>query len=202
MNIELYMLDKLKGRVQLARQIDVAQHKAKKERHEKNWLKETADAMDIELDSDFADRCARPRPTCLLVFDLRRPHSDGETKLTGPTKRQRKATDARIKDQKLQLKQLLTQPLLAQGVSKRYITSGSNPIAHELLAGESESTICRCGDRTCAQWKSSPPRTGHGIMLGVKKTSARSDLSKKKAKRRSKKAEDEHEEWSGFGSTS
>lgn len=64
MNIELYLLDKLKSRVQLARQIDVAQHKAKKERHEKDWIKETADAMEIELDSNFADRCARLRLAC------------------------------------------------------------------------------------------------------------------------------------------
>ena len=34
-------------------------------------------------------------------------------------------------------------------------------------------------------------------MLGVKKTPAGSDLSKKKAKGRSKR---KHEEWSGFGS--
>ena len=59
MNIELYMLDKLKARVQFARQIDVAQHKASKEKHENNWLRETADAMEIELDSDFANRFVR-----------------------------------------------------------------------------------------------------------------------------------------------
>lgn len=35
-------------------------------------------------------------------------------------------------------------------------------------------------------------------MLGVKKTSAGSDLSKKRVKRR---GEEEYEEWSGFGST-
>lgn len=35
-------------------------------------------------------------------------------------------------------------------------------------------------------------------MLGVKKTSAGSDLLKKKVKKRS---EEEYEEWSGFGST-
>lgn len=51
MPVELYMLDKLKARVQLARQIDTAQHKTRKENHEKNWLKETAEAMEIELDS-------------------------------------------------------------------------------------------------------------------------------------------------------
>ena len=147
MNVELYMLDKLKDRVQLARQIDVSQHKAKKEKHEKNWLKETADAMEIELDSDFADRYARPHPLCLPVFELCRPFSDTGTTPTGPTKRQQKAVNTKIKDRKLQLKRLLAQPLLAQGISKRYITSGSNPIAHELLAGESESAICRDGDQ-------------------------------------------------------
>lgn len=69
MNIELYMLDRLKTRVQLARQIDVAQHKANKEKHEKNWLRETADAMEIELDSDFADRCAHLCLACHPVFE-------------------------------------------------------------------------------------------------------------------------------------
>jgi ATP-dependent RNA helicase DDX24/MAK5 len=77
------------------------------------------------------------------MFELRRPHSDAEARPNGPTKRQQKAASARIKDQKSQLKQLLAQPLLAQGISKRYITSGSNPIAHDLLAGESESTPLR-----------------------------------------------------------
>ena len=54
MPVELYMLDKLKARIQLAREIDSVQHKAKKEKHERNWLKEAADAMEIELDSDLA----------------------------------------------------------------------------------------------------------------------------------------------------
>ena len=54
MPVELYMLDKLKARIQLAREIDSVQHKAKKEKHERNWLKETAEAMEIELDSDLA----------------------------------------------------------------------------------------------------------------------------------------------------
>jgi len=135
------MLDKLKARVQLARQIDVAQHKANKEKHEKNWLKEAADAMEIELDSDFADRCACLCLVCDPTFELRQPHSDVEARQNGPTKRQKKVANTKVRDQKLQLKQLLAQPLLAQGVLKRYITSGSNPIVHELLAGESESTI-------------------------------------------------------------
>ena len=47
------LLDKLKSRVQLARKIDSMQHKVKKENHEKKWLREAAEAMEIELDSDF-----------------------------------------------------------------------------------------------------------------------------------------------------
>lgn len=54
MPVELYLLDKLKARVQLARQIDITQHKVKKEKHERNWLKEAAEAMELELDSDLA----------------------------------------------------------------------------------------------------------------------------------------------------
>lgn len=56
MSVELYLLDKLKARVQLARRIDAARHKIKKENHEKHWLKEAADALEIELGSDFALR--------------------------------------------------------------------------------------------------------------------------------------------------
>lgn len=53
MPVEHDILDRLKKRVQLARQIDVALHKVKKDNHETNWLKETADALEIELDSDM-----------------------------------------------------------------------------------------------------------------------------------------------------
>lgn len=54
MPVDLHMLDKLKARIQVARKIDNAQHKVQKQTHERNWLRETADAMEIELDSDFA----------------------------------------------------------------------------------------------------------------------------------------------------
>jgi ATP-dependent RNA helicase DDX24/MAK5 len=53
MSIELNLLDKLKVHIQLARKIDSAQHKIKKDNHERNWMKEAAEAMEIELDSDI-----------------------------------------------------------------------------------------------------------------------------------------------------
>lgn len=51
-SVELKLLDHLKERIRLARQIDTQQHRVKKRNHERQWLKETAEAMEIELDSD------------------------------------------------------------------------------------------------------------------------------------------------------
>lgn len=51
--VQLDLLDKLKYRVQLARKIETAHHKVKKANHERNWMKETAAAMELELDSDY-----------------------------------------------------------------------------------------------------------------------------------------------------
>lgn len=51
--MELSMLDKLKYRVQLARKIETGYHKIKKANHDRNWMKEAAAAMEIELDSDY-----------------------------------------------------------------------------------------------------------------------------------------------------
>lgn len=51
-SVELKLLDHLKERIRLAKQIDTQQHRVKKRNHERQWLKETAEAMEIELDSD------------------------------------------------------------------------------------------------------------------------------------------------------
>lgn len=65
MAIELSLLDKLKYRVQLARKIETSRHKVKKTNHERNWMRETAEAMEIELDSDFV----RSAPSPVLILD-------------------------------------------------------------------------------------------------------------------------------------
>ncbi|THU94511.1 DEAD-domain-containing protein [Dendrothele bispora CBS 962.96] len=146
-SIDLGMLDKLKARVQLARKIETAHHKVKKENHEKNWMKKTAEAMEIELDSDFASESDDDRPT----------------------KRQRKAKDVQNNAMKVELKKMLAQPLVAKGVSVRYITSGNNSIVDNLLAGDYNDK-----------------------MLGVGKNDAEHDVvhAKKKKKVQSVKTED------------
>ncbi|KIM46997.1 hypothetical protein M413DRAFT_267423 [Hebeloma cylindrosporum] len=84
---------------------------------------------------------------------------------------------------KAELKHLLSQPLLAKGISARYITSGSRPIVDDLLAGELNET-----------------------MVGLKKAEAGSEMAvakKKKAKKQTQAAaavkdEQLEEEWSGI----
>ncbi|KAI0366851.1 DEAD-domain-containing protein [Pilatotrama ljubarskyi] len=163
MPVELYMLDKLKARIQLAREIDAAQHKVKKENHERNWLKEAADAMEIELDSDFA--------------------SDDDGAAAAPSKQKRKALAAKTAALKAELKAMLAQPLVARGVSTRYITSGVRSIADDLITGEY-----------------------HENMVGLRKVEAGTDLvpakaRKAKAKAKSKVKEEEYEEWKGIGTS-
>ncbi len=53
MPVERDLLDRLKARVELARQIDKMQHGVAKEKHDRKWLKDTAEAMEIELDDDM-----------------------------------------------------------------------------------------------------------------------------------------------------
>lgn len=51
--IESGFLPKLKERLRVAQAIEKAQHEVKKETHDRNWLKEAAEAMDIDLDDDM-----------------------------------------------------------------------------------------------------------------------------------------------------
>ncbi|PPQ66809.1 hypothetical protein CVT26_009656 [Gymnopilus dilepis] len=158
-SVELSMLDKLKYRVQLAKKIEIAQHKVKKTKHDRNWIKETADVLGVELDSDF-------------VSD-----SEDENK---PSNKRRKAQDREMAAMKAELKDLLSQPLLAKGISAKYITSGARPIADDLLAGQYNET-----------------------MLGLQKAEAGSEVAAVKQKKEAKvpkaavKKEEMEEEWRG-----
>lgn len=156
-SMEMTLLDDLKARVHLARQIDLQQHKVKKQNHERYWVKETAEAMDIELDSDFMSAS-----------------DDGK-----PSKFQKKRSDAKVVSLKAELKALLSKPLLARGISARYITSGSRSIVDDLIEGNV-----------------------HESMLGLKRTEAGDDVvaGRKRQPSKTRKEKKELVEWTGFGS--
>lgn len=146
MAVELYLLDRLKARIQVARQIDSARHKIKKENHEKNWLREAAEAMEIEIDSDLGLRYIfylqyfhsghRIISSGFHLIFLLFHSSDEDSKNSIPLKHQRKQTNAKTASLQAELKALLSQPLVARGVSTRYITSGSRSIVDDVIAGE------------------------------------------------------------------
>jgi hypothetical protein len=43
--------------IALAKEIEKAQHVVKKENHDKNWLKEAAEAMDVDIDPSLSVWC-------------------------------------------------------------------------------------------------------------------------------------------------
>ena len=65
--------------------------------------------------------------------------SDDDGKLSN---QKRRAKNNSMASMKAELKHLLSQPLIAQGISTRYITSGSRPIVDDLLAGNREFIFC------------------------------------------------------------
>jgi hypothetical protein len=77
-------------------------------------------------------RCVSPAPGT---------HADGgaRSRSAMPTTAQRKRADARTVALRAELKEMLRQPLLASGVSARYITSGTTPLVDDIISGQSAS---------------------------------------------------------------
>lgn len=100
--VDRILLNKLRQRVSLAKEIDDAQHSFKKQNHEAKWLKEMAEALDVELDDD----------------------NDGFNKYTDP--RGRQLSSQKLMFMKDRLKSLLATPIVAPGTSLRYLTSGKD----------------------------------------------------------------------------
>ena len=59
-------------------------------------------------------------------------------KISNGADRKSKVRESGLARLKADLKELLNQPLVARGVSTRYITYGSRPVAPAILAGECE----------------------------------------------------------------
>jgi ATP-dependent RNA helicase DDX24/MAK5 len=111
--------------------------------------------------------------------------SDEDSK---PSKQRDK--NGRTASLKAELKHMLSQPLLPRGVSAKYITSGSRPIADNMLAGD-------CTSSHPFFMKLALTRlTDNNTILGLEKTEAGSDLVATRQKH-VKKSEEE-EEWGGI----
>ncbi|KAH8090622.1 P-loop containing nucleoside triphosphate hydrolase protein [Filobasidium floriforme] len=121
--IEPGFLPKLKERIRIAREIEKAQHQIKKENHDKSWLKEVAEAMDVDIDAD-------------MLSDLEENEADSRS-----SAKNKRPSDTKLFNLKGELNELLRQPLMARGVSAKYPTSGSRTVIDDLLRDDNHPVM-------------------------------------------------------------
>ena len=119
------------------------------------------------------------------------------------SKKRKRTADNQTAGMKAELKHLLSQPLLAKGVSAKYLTSGTKDVVSSLLNSKGECLL----PRMCTSFPCSYLYSGHEAMVGYAMEDARRDLAQgkksmlKKSKASAKKKRDaQEEEWTGFGS--
>ncbi|SGY73122.1 BQ5605_C005g03263 [Microbotryum silenes-dioicae] len=110
--IDYSIYDQLKKRIEMAKKIENAQHKATKSAHEDNWLKQAAEAMELDVPSDF-------------------DFSDEEGDPANSRKKQERTRGGRkgkgqqyeLKMLKGELQKMLDKPLMMRGISAKYLTT-------------------------------------------------------------------------------
>ncbi|KAJ2477895.1 ATP-dependent RNA helicase, partial [Coemansia sp. RSA 2320] len=102
--VDLDLIGKLRPRVDLARDIDLKEHRMNKTSHERNWFKKNAEELDIELDSDFL--------------------SSSDDEHGGKAPQSEKNQKLLVQSLKARLGQMLGQKVMGRGISARYLSSG------------------------------------------------------------------------------
>lgn len=112
--VEWSILTALRKRVDLATEVDAAQHRLNKEAYDDGWLRRTAEAAEIGLDEDEDDNDS----------------DDEEGRSSRTSKKKKRRSQAIIEQLKALLDDELRKPLSVRGVSSKYITSNNQ---HEML---------------------------------------------------------------------
>ncbi|WFC93734.1 RNA helicase [Malassezia brasiliensis] len=116
--IEYTLLDAIRTRLALAKEIDQLQHRHEKASHEDAWIRKLANEADLDLESDSDAEEQRDRASA------KRP----------PSK-----SDARLAALRAELRAQLARPITPRGVSQKYLTSGVRPdVVQRLLQGDKE----------------------------------------------------------------
>ncbi|KAJ2356433.1 ATP-dependent RNA helicase [Coemansia erecta] len=112
--VDLDLIGRIKPRVDLARDIELREHRLNKAAHEKNWFRKNAEELEIELDSDFM------------------PSSDDER--GAEDERSSRQEKQQIKSLKARLSQMLSKKIFSRGISGRYLSSNTiSDLAERLL---------------------------------------------------------------------
>ncbi|KAJ1973992.1 ATP-dependent RNA helicase [Dimargaris xerosporica] len=112
--VEQSILSELQKRVVLAQRIEHAEFKARKATVDMDWYQKSAEAMGIELDSDYIPKIKKLETTPKNAV-----------------------SDAQVKVWKQELHDMLKAPIIPKSVSKRFVSSG---LIHDLAKRLSDST--------------------------------------------------------------
>ncbi|KAJ1930353.1 ATP-dependent RNA helicase [Tieghemiomyces parasiticus] len=134
--VELGVLTGIRERVSLARKINGADHKYKKEQFEEDWFRRGAEEIGLELDADFHHQGGK-----VDEDDEDEWYAEGSTRKGKKAQRQRDhasgsngPSNRQITAWKKELELLLVKPILPRGASSKFLTSGrSFGLADSLL---------------------------------------------------------------------
>ncbi|KAJ3239361.1 ATP-dependent RNA helicase [Chytriomyces hyalinus] len=104
--LDLSILAAIKGRLALAKKIESAEHRNEKKKHDKDWMKKTAEEADIILDDSSEDEEVAHKKK--KITSKPAAARDGSLSLA---------------QMKAQFAEMLAKPLLPTGMSSSYITS-------------------------------------------------------------------------------
>jgi len=138
------ILDQLKKRVDLAKEIDVAHHRATKAAHDDKWLRDAAEAMEIDLDDEkcVPSPCLTLPPHVSSRPDLPPLHSSDPDGPVVPSRKKRSQSAAKVRALRSELDALLRKPLMVRGVSAKYLTTrGTVGLVDQLVGGTGHSKI-------------------------------------------------------------
>ncbi|WVF66002.1 hypothetical protein IAT40_000740 [Kwoniella sp. CBS 6097] len=161
--IESGFLPALRERIRVARAIEKAEHQVTKSTHDRNWLIEAAEAMDLDID-----------PTMLSDAE-----DDPDLPFHKPNrgKKANKKTD--VSGLKAELRELMREKLMARGVSAKYPTSGSKIIVDDLLRETGHATLLGAGTKKAYDEVTADKSKRK---LGSKRAGMGSNIKAKKAK--------------------
>ncbi|KAJ2724669.1 ATP-dependent RNA helicase [Coemansia sp. Benny D115] len=118
--VDLDLVGRLQPRVELARDIELREHRLNKAAHERNWFKKNAKELDIELDSDFMP-------------------SDDEGDRASDLRREEKQQKQQIKAARARLAQMLRQKVLGRGMATQYLSSSIVSDLADRLIGQADT---------------------------------------------------------------
>ncbi|KAJ3389639.1 ATP-dependent RNA helicase [Chytriomyces hyalinus] len=104
--LDLSILAAIKGRLALAKKIESAEHRNEKQKHDKDWMKKTAEEADIILDDSSEDEEVAHKKKKITS----KPAATRDGSLS-------------LAQMKAQFAEMLAKPLLPTGMSSSYITS-------------------------------------------------------------------------------